>query len=471
VVVLRGRNDAGKSETLKAVSRLLGGKADVSCRDGAVRGEIEGFGARVTLGRSVRSTGELEAIAIEGSLPVAELVDPGLKDPAAADARRIKALLYLTGATADPARFYDLLPGGKAELERYVFPQTLTSTDLVEMAAKVKRDLEAAARSEEALAHNEDGKAAADRNAGDGLDLSAPTDIPKLQAALEQAAATKGTLDGQAREARRAKAEAEEARKALEKATGSGKSVSECSAAEAAAKADLIEARTRARDLKVQWEAARSAEGAAYDRMVAAEEQSAAVQRTANATAGWQAAIDAAADVWEPTADDLNQAAACVQQARQALETAAVVRAAKARLAKAAAHQEAAAEHRKTADRLREAGRGTDDVLSAAVDSDTLSVKAGRLITQHPERGEVFFAERSDGTRWRIALDEAIRRIRQLGQAETAIIPVPQRAWSECDGDARRAIHAYAVEQGVTILTAEADRDVVGELRAEEYEP
>ena len=157
-----------------------------------------------------------------------------------------------------------------------------------------------------------------------------------------------------------------------------------------------------------------------------------------------------------------------VNQARQAIERAAVIRAAKERIAKADRHQKAAADLRKKADKLRDAARDTDVVLSQAVDSENLVVRGGRLVTIDHERGEVFYSERSDGTRWRIALDEAIKRIRSLGgQAETAIIPVPQRAWSELDPQNKLAIHEYAVQQGVTILTAEATN---GDLRAEAYQ-
>jgi len=74
VVVLRGRNDIGKSESLKAVSKLLGGKETISCRQGAVNGTVEGFGVKVSLGKARTSArGELEALSIEGNLPVAEL--------------------------------------------------------------------------------------------------------------------------------------------------------------------------------------------------------------------------------------------------------------------------------------------------------------------------------------------------------------------------------------------------------------
>jgi hypothetical protein len=485
VIVLRGRNDIGKSESLKAVSKLLGGKETVSCRQGAVAGTIEGFGVRVSLGKArTSSRGELEALSIEGNLPVADLVDPGLKDQTAADAKRIKALIYLTGATADPARFYGLLPGGKDDIEKNVAPTSLQTNDLVEMAAKIKRDLEAAARKAENDASVEEGKAAADRNAGDGLEMTAETDGAKLQKALEDAAGLKSTLDEQARTAKKTLADAEQAKASLASIRGSGSTgITTPEAQERFQRAnDRLEtaikevslAKDEVTRLELELRAAKQVYGAALVQKESAEEaakssKEAIAQIATNdaMAAGWQRSIDAAADIYVPSDDDLAIAADSVARARKAIEQAAVVQAAKERIAKAKRHQEAAAELRKKADKLRDAARDTDVVLSQAVDSEHLLVRGGRLVTIHPERGEVLYCERSDGTRWRMALDEAIKRLRSLGQAEWAIIPVPQRAWSELDPDNKRAIHEYAIQQGVTILTAEATN---GELRAEAYQ-
>ena len=44
--ILRGCSDIGKSETIKAVSRLAGGREDVTCTAGEAQGFVEGFGVR-----------------------------------------------------------------------------------------------------------------------------------------------------------------------------------------------------------------------------------------------------------------------------------------------------------------------------------------------------------------------------------------------------------------------------------------
>jgi hypothetical protein len=218
-------------------------------------------------------------------------------------------------------------------------------------------------------------------------------------------------------------------------------------------------------------EALRSAEQAELTTIIARDAAAASLSHAKQAVesleankalaAGWQAQIDDAAETYEPSPDDLRQAGDSVQTARQAIETAAVVRAAKVRMAKAARHQAEAAAARKNADRIREAARQTDDVLSTAVSSRHLRVKAGRLVTKKEDGREAFYADRSQGTRWTIALDEATELIRRLGAEGTAIIAAPQEAFESLDVHNRRLIHEHAVKLGVCVLTAESCGDEV----------
>src|SRR5690606_5567099 len=71
----------------------------------------------------------------------------------------------------------------------------------------------------------------------------------------------------------------------------------------------------------------------------------------------------------------------------------------------------------------------------------------------------------SEGERWRLALDLAIEA---LGDGD-AVLSISQSAWEGLDGNARRAINEHARSRGTVIVTAEADHEVVGELRAEVF--
>jgi hypothetical protein len=473
VTCLRGRNDLGKSEGLKAVSRLAGGSESVSCRDKAACGYIEGLGVKIAVRQAARRTGELEALSLEGELNIADLVSPPIKDAEAADRARIKALLRLTGVKADVQLFGGIF-ADEEQFDAACTPDVLKCDDVVEMAARIKRNLESASRAAADSAEKADNKATACKSATDGVDVSIETDAVLLQATLEDALHEHGRIVAKAQSASETKSRAEQAAKNLEtmklrdrmtpaemlrRESEAGEDVRIAKVAVATAEREIKEAEARLAEANNKLDVAKI--GHEF-----AEKATQAHNREEELLAGWEDTVAQAGGVECPTPEAIAAAETAVTTAREAIEQAAVVRAAKEKSAEARKFFDQAKTFRRTADGLREAARATDDVLSAAVASDSLSVKAGRLITQHPERGEVFYAERSTGTRWKLAINEAIKRIRRDGCEQTAIIVIPQVAWSELDPENRAAIHAYAVERLVMIVTAEATD---GELRAEPF--
>ena len=475
--VLRGASDLGKSETIKAVSRLAGGREDVTCTAGEAQGFVEGFGVRLGLGKVTRRTGQLEVLAIEDGFGLGTLIDgDNLATAEAADRARIKALLRISGAKADLSRFHALLPGGKAAFERHVQAKDVQTDDPVEMAGRIKRAMEADARRLESEADTEEGKATAKRNAGDGLDLTAETDAGKLQAAHSLAVAHHARLQEQRDRAEDAVAAADEARDKL-KAAGETEATSrqEALAALDKAKADREAARGSADEakaevarLKLELKAAEATYGQALMGLATAEDgvnaavrTIAAIDRTASMYAGWREAIDKAAGVTWPSPEEVSKALDVVNQSRKALEQAAVIRAAKEQRDQAAKHLERAKELRMEARSVRDAGRETDAVLSAMVASPNLTVSQGRLVTFVEGRGNVFFHERSDGTRTKIACMEKLARVRALNADQLAIIPVGQRQWNDLAPAAKKELISWAVENRACILTAEVTDDPV----------
>ena len=469
VLILRGRNDCGKSETLQAVTRLLGGQGKITCRDDAAAGEIEGLGVRIRVTRNPRRTGELEAVSLDGALDIADLVDPGIDNAEAADARRIKALVRLSGAKADPAAFYSILPGGREDFYRFVSEATTAeAADLVDLAGRVKRDIERAARAEADQAAHAEAQAQAYRQACEGIDLSAEVDPAALQDALTAAMITQAGLEEQRKRAREANRKATEAADliAAEQANYIGPSAADATEAANVARLAMLQADTDVEHAKAALRQAQHAAEIAKARHQAASDAAKAAEQHERMMAAWKAAIAELADHNDPTEDQLAQAAQAVADAKADLERGAVARRAQDQAAQADRLEADAVAHRLAAESLREAARSTDDVLSAAVASPTLAVKRGRLVTMHPTRGEVFYCERSHGTRWRIAIDEAIRRIRAAGQDELALLPIPQTSWEGLDPTNRRAIAEHAKARGVVIITAEA---ADGDLRAEPF--
>ena len=153
VTALTGRNGCGKSTALDVASTLVSGRGKLPpLRDGQKKGLVEGFGSKIDLrlSGSRRDGGKPELVveSIDGKFSIADLVDPGLKDPKAADRARLKALVTLTGADATADLFVPLFDS-KEEFERHVSQSSTETSDPIVMHERVKRDIEEKARLEE----------------------------------------------------------------------------------------------------------------------------------------------------------------------------------------------------------------------------------------------------------------------------------------------------------------------------------
>lgn len=463
VVVLKARNGRGKSEALKGIEALSSG-GKLSVRDGELQGQVEGFGAAITVSKSTRRTGELEVDTLDGRLSVADLVDPGLKSADAADAKRIKALVALTGADADASLFHGLVGADEADVvglfEEIVRPETIATADLVQMAARVKADFEGAARREEKQAEHARGHAKALRETSGNVDTSAEHDADLLQAVLEEAIEALATLRNQQDTAAKVRATAQKARAKLAE-LGDPPSIDECKANVMAAEqvavkaadevvratAALAEATATSREAKSELDAARKA--------LAGAEHSTAL------TAELHDAIHAAESIEDVSAEVLAAAEAEVSDAREANEAGVRIRDALANVERAESYDATASAHESLADKWRNAAAGTDDVLSQVVAGacSKLRVEAGRLVLD-TSRGVTLFAELSEGERWKIALDIAIDAVGERG-----LIVVPQGAWESLDPLNRELIAEHVRGTGAVVVTAEATADE--ELHAE----
>ena len=485
--IITGYCGTGKSITLEAIALGLGSKerGRVSPREGMKRGSVDCLGVvlNVSAGRVTRS-GESEVASIE-EFDIGSLIDPPVKEEDARNRYGIKSLLRMTKAEANPSLFYHLA-GGKKEFDKIIAPDAVKSADLVEMANKVKRAFEAERRRVLAEVETEETAAAADRNAGNGLDLESETDGARLQAAHSAAVAHHAKLQEQWDAAEDAQASAAEARERLAAIGGEsgGQSMQDAQQALEAAKENRDTAVTAAREAKAEvsrleaalkaakaeYGSALVAQQAADDAVTAATNAVKAVETNAQLHAGWQAAIDQAAGVHGPKAADVLAAKSAVDTARRAIETAAVVRAAKERVAQAVKHQERAAELRKEAERLKDAAQDTDSVLSAAVASERFVVQRDVLIGVLPDGTAKPFYDLSDGERTLIATTEKIDRVRLLEPDERrlAIIDLPQRTFQDIPASVRKMLFARAAARNVCIVTAQVSDDPV--LKAEVVE-
>lgn len=448
VVVLRGHNGAGKSHALAAIQSLAGsGRPEV--RDGVASAWVSGLGVRMSVGRRTVRSGELEIRLLEGEDP-SLLVDPRMKDPAAADRRRIESLLRLAGVQPDLGMFAGLVEGGIDDLVRIADEETRKSEDVPTMAARLKRAFESAARKAETAATGLRGQEQALRQHGLGVDLSVEDREEVLQDALQSAVLGYAKEESRQADARRRIDEAARARAEMEAAGQSdqGASVAECQESVHQAEEVVDELTAALRDASARLDLARA--------------QLEAADRREKLLSRWRAVLDAAEQVEEPNPAVLADLHEARHRARKDVEIGGLVRQVKRWLEEADGKAEQAKESERRAAHLRMAAAGVEGVLSEAIAKVApagLRVESGRLVVS-TDRGESTpYAELSPGERWRIAFDVALSSVGGGG-----MLVIPQEAWESLDPENREEVHWLAVERCVVVFTAEADR---GEVRAE----
>jgi hypothetical protein len=467
LVVLHGDNGTGKSTTLDAIDRLVGGDGElpITRRDGTAKGAAEGLGVKLTLGKANRKTGECTVAGLDSDYNVRDFVEPGIKDPAAADRARIKGLLAIRGVEADAERFDSIGWAGAHRATIIARSDIEHAPDLVEQARRIKAACEKAAREQEDSAATLDGQAKACREVAEGLpDLdSTESRADVLQGQLEQAIREQSSLTERrnaAEESRKAVATAEAA---LEEAKGGYTGRTLVVAQKAATAAE--EARKKAYELVLAArEALQDAEASFADADQADDRATLAVERARHheeLIAGWQATIEAERPA--PVTDDqMNTAVQAVANAREAIEQGARIRDAREKANAAKHHAAEAAEARKEAETLRKAAHGTDAVLADAIASPTITVEDGRLYVPHAKRGKCLVGDLSRGERARLGILEAAAAIRTRHPEGAAAIVFPQDLFEALGADARQLVRETAEEEKIHVFTAVVD---FGELR------
>ena len=462
ITVLTGPNGVGKTQALNAVGSLASGKTRLGSRDGTVGGTARGFGVQIKVGRggSNRRSGELEIESVEDRLNIAHLVDPGLKDPVASDARRIKALVTLTGVEAKPELFYDLA-GGKERFTELVKPASVDQSDVVAMASAIKRDFELASRKEADVAENLEREIRAREEANEGIGLGSRYDAGELQAEYDEA----HKVHSVAVERRRAGIEqelaAKQSRKSLVKSQieYDGPTIDEADEAVVLAGKSFNAAYDTVSLLVGKLTQAK-AELAKEEHAVQLAENSADSARLHFAdTKGWEKLITESELAEYPDVGEIAKYLSDVNLAREAIETGVRVRDALERIEIVNLLRGQMKLASKNSESLRASAHGTEDILSrlvAEMGGPFKVDKEFRLIVQHPARGATYFAELSHGERWKLGLDVAIEAFEREGQH--GLLAIPQEAWESLDADNRRLIAEHIKDSDLAVITAEASR-------------
>ena len=460
-IIWGGVNGCGKSTAIKAVRAIAGEKVPLRVRDGQRRGEVSGLGVRLVVARNTRRHGELVVESFESGLSLGTLIDPGVENPLSADARRIKALVALSGAKPDIAIFKPLL--SEVEFAQYVGQTAIESDDLVEMAGCVKRDIESHARRIEKEATKAKTEAAAHMTAVGDVDLCAAIDEDEVQENLRLAMDRKAKLIAQRDAADAAGDASVKAKEKLELAEKSyeGPTVSDAQSLHGnnvtildAADQKLDHAKEVARVAAELVDKADSAFVLASKQCDATESAVKTAKAHAKSMATWREALEAEVPL-APDPDDISTATAALDNAKSAFNRIPII--AKAKHSQWLA-EDAAGKYglrKAEGERLREAASGCEQVLSMIVGKlgSDLRVEAGRLVLE-TDRGTTYFAELSDGERAREAIDIAV-----AVAPKRSIFAVEQRVWEGLDPINRAAIVDRLVAKGVYMASAMPSAD------------
>lgn len=478
ITVLRGQNGCGKSTALSSVAALTRGEGRLTSRDGTTGGTAEGFGVTIRVGRggANRRTGDLTIEAVEDKLSIADFVEPNVKDPIAADARRLKALISLAGVTADPTIYHDIC-GGESQFNELITPQTIEATDPIVMAERVKRDLESASRLYNQRAERLFGEYNAKIAANKDLDLHAESEAGVLGRKLEMAQAELAAMRERAKLAVSVAEKRGQAQAALDKATAEGGVQSLENAQQSLAGA--IETREQIiasgneiaeliQNLRDQLRTAETKFSLNTVELKAADSQIeqinariAAAKNHEATLATWRKTLEDTPAIQAPSADQLAAAEAAVAAARSADHQGVLIRDGLKRVAEATeldGKRKAAVKH---SEQFRDAAKSVLDVLAEQVKTLVPGIKLDpelRIVVPHPIRTECFYSDLSHGERWKLALDIAVASFRRLGIR--GVLAIPQEAWEGLDGRNRLLLADLVAETDLIVFTAEAARSV-----------
>ena len=460
VTVLTGSNGAGKSETLAAVTALAVGGTSLEARDGTDGGSVSGLGITIKVGRKGqnRRTGELEVLAVEDGFDLSKFVDPGLKDPVAADKQRIKTLATLLGVKVTVEAVKGLIGSGDL-YDGNVTDKTmkLAAVSAVDFVDGVKRDLEFGAREIETEAARAEQDAVTLEGTLSGVDLTAESDGDVLTKRWTEAAQNSARLREQGRLAVEAARIAEEAKRLIESVEVV--SVDDCEDELDLLKKSYDEAVERRGKAEAELRAAMAAEAVELRNC----EESALRLSSAKTMAARRDAAKAklVPSVVPPLEAELDAASVAEIAAESAVIAGAKIRDGKATMERATRARIKASSLGCDAVVIRDAAAKVAGLLAGPINAVGCGVQItneGRLVVQGHRRGQCFMSDLSPGERWSICMKLAASVFKSAGVP--ALLAVPQEAFESLDSWNRKIFHDAVAESGMMVVTALASQDL-----------
>jgi ABC-type branched-subunit amino acid transport system ATPase component len=467
IVKLVGPNGAGKSTAIGAITGAVQKKnPGLTPRDGRMSGKLRMPGVTVTFGARMqrKETGELPVTfaIVEDGAGIEKILDPGFKDPEAADRRRLEGVLDVIGATLTVEQMQEFL--GNELFGKFLKTRSIKDKGFVGAVKEMKLFLEAEAREYGLIVTKCDGAI------GEIGVLAEPVKVDRTAAELSR------EIDSLAIAVRDAARDREKAQQALA-AIDANRSFDTTAVESQLAAVNSVVATLHGEESSLQQQIAelqsrlascqeklrRECESRSFieEQIRITKEASQQMQKLREQVAS--APSDESIKEQQSRLDDLRT------QHAQAIRGEDAVR-----------HYEDAKRRLQDLDVQRQGALSRQQRVKAKAEStgqllvEALKVVPGwsvddeyRLCVEH-KRGTIRFSDLSPGEGTARACLLACQ-FAEFGPDEIPIVGLPQHCFEGLDGKNRQKLQEVAEEHGLCILTAECDTnpDAPDELRVE----
>ena len=457
VVCLAGGNGSGKSTALSAVQSLITGEGKPPVRRGSNGSEVVGLGARLTVSASNGRKGhygEFTVANLEGEYSLIDFVSPGVKDEQVADSRRIKSLVKMFGVDADKSLFVTLF-SSLQEFDSVVQADTSSVACPVEMAARIKRDVEAAARNCELLCQEKKAK-------HDGLMASLPASFEGDAGqfgSIEELEAQLSVFQEEAAQARMNKKVAEAAIQERERSKLLLESIELVNVADIAEAGHVAAESVSAGELEINR----------LGDLLEAEKiaQSARVQKLASLREGYETGRqqnDQSAALMMKMSEGLptgpSDAEIVIMDARcqEVMSSISAKKLDDSMVANAEAAKRLLFESEElglNGQRLRKIAQSVEQRLVSLVNESGcgMSVEDGRIVLDVGD-GKEFLSDLSEGEKFRVGIKVLMAAMKSRFPGQIPLTVIPQEAYEVLQPSVRREIAEIARAEGIVVVTA-----------------